>query len=77
MSFSERLYNATQHPTVVDLRQKYGDYLNQLSSFNPNVYMSNMADQYTSTIYNAREMLNIRLAGLNPVIQHVGFIPHF
>ena len=68
------MYNATQHPTVVELRQKYGDYLNQLNSFNPNVYVSSMADQYTSTMYNARELLNARLAGLSPVIQHVSLI---
>lgn len=65
------MYNATQHPTLIDLRQQYGDYINKLSSFDPNVYISSMADQYTSALYNARELVNTRLIGLHPVIQHV------
>ena len=67
------MYNATQHPDVIYLREQYGDYINKLSSFSPSVYASNMADQYTSAMYNARELVNARLAGLGPVVQHVSF----
>ena len=65
------MYNMTRHPTVVNLQQHYGDYMNKLTLFS----VSDMADQYTSAMYNAREMISTRLAGLNsPVIQHVSFL---
>ena len=70
--FAEKMYNMTRHPAVVNLQQQYGDYITSLNSIN----LGDMADQYTSAMYNAREKISARLVGLkdrfnSPIVQHV------
>ena len=69
---AEKMYNMTRHPTVVNLQQQYGDYITSLNSIN----LGDMADQYTSAMYNAREKISAGLVGLkdhfnSPIVQHV------
>ncbi|XP_063427202.1 apolipophorins-like [Mytilus trossulus] len=54
------------HPTVVNLKSKYNSYMDQLKNMKLNEQWSNVANQYTSSIYNIREGINQRLVNSLP-----------
>ncbi|XP_071162849.1 uncharacterized protein [Mytilus edulis] len=54
------------HQTVVNLKSKYNSYMDQLKNMKLNEQWSNVANQYTSSIYNIREGINQRLVNSLP-----------